>query len=200
MAPLDTSIPLNTTTSINLDSNLDSKPRINRRKQQAIKIGWELNKIRANRIYAARRVIRVKFISICRGGSPRRSSTPSPSPFPYPPLPPPGEWNGWKSPRTDPQPSPRDRFSSAARVSLLASFRGRAVRRYGGGKRRGEGKGLVDGRVGERARSDYWTRGSSTSKLRRIDRINLPPRRNIKAKDGGGGGCLDGRGGSNDLA
>lgn len=51
-------------------------------------------------------------------------------------------------------------------------------------EKRATTRGMVDG--GETGRSDYWTRGS-TSKLRRIDRINLPARRNIKPKAVGAG-------------
>lgn len=132
-------------------------------------------------------MIRVKFISICRGGSRRSSTSPSYSP----PLPAGGETERMEIPpgrgRRHGTDFPRPR------VSLLASFRGRPCACTAG---RGARDWLTDG--WGNGRSDYWTRGSSTSKLRRIDRINLPPRRNIKAK-GGGGGCLDG-GGSNDSA
>lgn len=131
-------------------------------------------------------MIRVKFISICRGGSRRSSTSSTPSP------PRRGERrNGWK-------------FPPDAAVATGPIFLGRACPsspRFAAGPcactaGRGARDWLTDG--WGNGRSDYWTRGSSTSKLRRIDRINLPPRRNIKAK-GGGGGCLDG-GGSNDSA
>lgn len=118
-------------------------------------------------------MIRVKFISICRCW--RVVDDRSPPPPPSPP------------PRTPRNPSVRivssRHHGSDFPRARVSQFCGRATT-CETTEKQATARGMVDG--GETGRSDYWTRGS-TSKLRRIDRINLPARRNIKPKAAGPG-------------
>lgn len=93
--------------------------------------------------------------------------------------------------------SPRDRFSSAARVPprlrFLAPGRVRLHTQRGRGSRdEGRGDWPADG-WGKPGNGVIIGRGDlldrTSSKLRRIDRINLPPRRNIEGEKARGGGC-----------
>lgn len=143
-------------------------------------------------IHATRRVIRVKFISICRGGSRRSSTSPSTSPpqpgreterMEIPPHPPRAGRHGTDFPR--PRVSLLVFVSRPGRVRLHTQ-RGRGSRDEGRGDWPADGWGKPGNGV-IIGRGDLLDRTSS--KLRRIDRINLPPRRNIEGEKARGGGC-----------